>query len=462
MYIYSKPRFSTTALALGAALAVGLGAAALQPLVARAKAGGETYTFAFQRAMPQDVLRWMEVQGIAVQVNPADLPQKHLSFAFDGIERDELVKAFGTMIGLQAEKRGDVYSLLKGVGSDTANESLGSEGVCQSRGSGIIGGGWGMRDEERKQLEKKLQRLDHEIVVMPKVFDFDVEPMQKFFDIEPVQEFFDFEIEPVQEFFMIGQDHKALVEEIMKALEESGAFSGQKMNDDQKAALKARLTERLGRIHSGGMKMFDEQGRMRMFEEMQKSGKLYQLQGEGHKKAMEEMQKHMEEMRKSGFKGLTPEQIEKLKSEGMRVNSDEFQKHMEQMHKAIEEAHKSGFKGLTSEQIEKMKAEGMRINSDEFKRHMEEMRKHLGENMKVMQIKLENVKKFVASLTPAQRELADKQGFLRPEDLTKEQRELLGIGEDKGEVNMSFSVDGKNVVIKSGAKTAAKKTGISA
>ena len=454
MYFHSKPRFSTTALALGAALAVGLGAAVLKPLVVSAKADGRTYTFAFQRAMPQDVLRWMHVQGIAVQVNPADLPQKHLSFAFDGIERDELVKAFGSLVGLQAERRGDVYSLMKGVGSDSANETLGSEGVGQSRGSGIIGGGWGMSDEERKQLEKELQRFDHEIVVMPKEFnhDFDFVVMPKEFDHK-----FDFDIEPVQEFFMFGQDHKALVEEIMKALEEAGAFSGQKMNDEQKAALKARLTERLGRIRGGGMKMFDEQGHMRMMEELQMSGRLHQLQGEGHKKAMEEMQKHMEEMRKSGFKGLTSEQIEKLKSEGMRVNSEEFQKHMEQMHKAMEEMHKSGFKGLTPEQIEKMKAEGMRINSDEFKKHMEEMRKHLGENMKVMQIKLENVKKFVASLTPAQRELADKQGFLRPEDLTKEQRELLGIGEDKGEVNMSFSVDGKKVVIKSGAK----KTGIS-
>lgn len=453
MYFHSKPRFSTTALALGTALAVGLGAAVLQPLVARAKAGGETYTFAFQRAMPQDVLRWMEVQGIAVQVNPADLPQKHLSFAFDGIERDELVKAFGSLVGLTAEKRGDVYSLMKGVGSDSANETLGSEGVCQSRGSGIIGGGWGMRDEERQQLEKELQKLDPKIFAMPEGFDFDFD-----FDFDH-----DFDMEPGQEFFMVGpgfgQDPKALVEEIMKALEESGAFSGQKMNDEQKAALKARLTERLGRLHGGGMKMFDEQGHMRMMEELQKSGKL---QGEGHKKAMEEMQKAMEEMRKSGYKGMTSEQIDKMKAEGMRFNSDEFQKHMEQMHKAIEEAHKSGFKGMSPEQIEKLKAEGMRINSDEFKKHMEEMRKHLGENMKVMQIKLENVKKFVASLTPAQRELADKQGFLRPEDLTKQQRELLGIGEDKGEVNMSFSVDGKKVVIKSGAKAGAKKTGITA
>jgi hypothetical protein len=176
-------------------------------------------------------------------------------------------------------------------------------------------------------------------------------------------------------------------------------------------------------------------------QELEKSGKLHNLQGEGHKKAMEEMHKHLQELEKSG-------KLHNLQGEGHK-------KAMEQMHKAMEEMHKSGFKGLSPEQIEKMKAEGMRINSDEFKKHMEEMRKHLGENMKVMQIKLENVKKFVASLTPAQRELADKQGFLRPEDLTKEQRELLGIGEDKGEVNLSFSVDGKKVVIKSGAKKTA-------
>ena len=114
---------------------------------------------------------------------------------------------------------------------------------------------------------------------------------------------------------------------------------------------------------------------------------------------------------------------------------------MEELHRHMQELEKSG--------------ELRKLHSDDFKKHLEQMQKELGENMKVLQIKLENVKKFIASLTPAQRELAKKQGHLKPSDLTKEQRELLGIGTDET-VNITFQIDGEKVTIK-GGKTPAKE-----
>jgi hypothetical protein len=324
------------------------------------------------------------------------------------------------------------------------------------------------------------------------------------------------------------QDPGALVEEIMKALEESGALSGKKLTQSEKDALKERLTERLGKLHGGMMLfgpdhfkyalpgkegqrffMFDpEQHKMRM-EELHKH--LQELEKSGHlnkeemAKAQEEIKRAMQEMEKSGaMHRFTPEMLEKMKAEGQfkmfdpehmkmfegqqKMRMEELHKHLqeleksgklhrftpemlekmkaeghfkmldqEHMKKMMEELHKEGgFMKLSPEQLEKMKAEGKFFNDEAFKKHMEEMQKHLGENMKVLQLKLENLKKFAASLTPEQRKLHDKQGYLTPEDLTKEQRALLGI-DGKGEVNFIYNNDKEKITIKS--KGSEKTTG---
>jgi hypothetical protein len=443
--------------------AVAFGGAALSPVLARAK-GDKTFTHSFRQVSAQQVLEWMQKQGIEIKAQKADLPGKLMTFAFDGMGRDELVNAFGDMVGMRAVKRGDVYTLLRSVGTDSQGEPFGSEGI--------------------EECPMEIYEIAPGDIQDPEIFEF-----EGFDDFH-----FDFEM------FESMQDPGALVEEIMKALEESGALSGKKLTQSEKDALKERLTERLGKLHGGmrfmspdhfryalpgkegerffmfdpeHMKMFEGQHKMRMEElhkhlqeleksghlnkeemaraqeevkrammELEKSGKmqrftpemLEKMKAEGRFKMLdhEHMSKMMEELQKEGkFKVWTPEMLEKMKAEGHFKTFDPKQMmEFEKMHR------------FTPEMLEKMKAEGQFFKSDEFKKHMEEMQKHLGENMKVMQLKLENLKKFAASLTPEQRKLHDKQGFLTPDDLTKEQRALLGI-DGKGDANFTYS-DGKD------------------
>lgn len=469
--------------------AVAFGGAALSPILVRAQSD-KTFTHSFRQVSAEQVLAWMQKQGIEVKFQKADLPAKLMTFAFDGMGRDELMKSFGDMVGMRAVKRGDVYTLLRSVGSDAQGEPFGSEGI--------------------EDCPMGLEGEDFEIYEM----EGDQDPMVFGFDD------FDFDFDGEDFMFEPMQDPGAMVEEIMKALEESGALSGKKLTQSEKDALKERLTERLGKLHGGmmfmgpdhfkyalpgkegqrffmldpeHMKMFEGQHKMRMEElhkhlqeleksghlnkeemaraqeevkramlELEKSGKmqrftpemLEKMKAEGHFKMAdpEHVQKLMEELHKEGkFKVWTPEMIEKMKAEGHVKMLDQ-----DHMRKMMEELHKEGkMQRFTPEMIEKMKAEGQFFKSDEFKKHMEEMQKHLGENMKVMQLKLENLKKFAASLTPEQRKLHDKQGYLTPDDLTKEQRALLGI-DGKDDVNFTYNNDKEKITIKS--KGTAKTT----
>ncbi len=434
--------------------AVAIGGAALSPILVKAEAQDKTFSHSFRMVRADQVLSWMGKQGIEVQVQQSDLPNRLLTFAFDGMGQDELVKTFGSMVGMRAEKRGDVYSLLKGVGGDGQSEPLGSEDTrgpmdCQERG--IIGMGFAC-PEGLEFMPGELEMIELELDELGQDFDFD----------------FDFEMPE------LAQDPGALVEEIMKALEEAGAFSGKKMTESEKQALKERLHERLSKAHGRHLFMGPEGFQFKMLE----PGQFYKFDPEhmkglneqqrkeieeAHKamqKAMEEahragafkldraefekMQEEMQKLHKEGAFKFTPEQIEKMKAEGFyKVDKAE----LERMQKEMGKLHKEGAFKFTPEQIEKMKAEGHFFDQEAFKKHMEEMHKHLGENLKVMQLKLENLKKFMSSLTPAQKELAKKQGHLRPEDLTKEQRDLLGI-DGKGDVDFTFQNNGEKITIK--------------
>lgn len=71
----------------------------------------------------------------------------------------------------------------------------------------------------------------------------------------------------------------------------------------------------------------------------------------------------------------------------------------------------------------------------------------------------EKIKKLLGTLTDAQKELMKKQGFLTPADLTPAQRELLG-DMGKGDFELSFSVDGKNIRIKNKEPKTAGSVGV--
>lgn len=429
---------SASGLALATIAALGIGLLSLKPLVAKAKDDDKVFSHAFRNASAQQVLAWMASEGIQVKVERDQLPGRLMSFAFDGMNRDDLVLSFSRMVGLQAEKRGDVYSLMKGVGGDGPAEHLGSEGTQEP-----CPGTFQWMAPVIEDQERELARVIDPQFAMP---------LEELALIEAQQ-----------------VDVKALVEEVLKAVEESGA----KLTDQQKTKLRATLAEKLAKANAHSF-MVAPDGNPFLFKMDEGQMKKWQLDQE---KAMVELKKQMEELKKSG----------KMPEGGMffmgpdgvhQWDSKEYERAMEELHKHLGELHGDGkffFMGpegamkMDGEQhkkameelkkhIEELKAKGMykEFDHEAFKKQMEEMHKQLGGEMKVLQLKLENIKKFVDSLTPAQKALADKQGYLRPEDLTKQQRELLGIGSD-GDTDMSFQIDGKKIVIKSKGSAPARK-----
>ena len=444
MQTQDKRRIGLGALAMTTVVALGLVTSALWPVDASAKGDGGTLTHSFQQASPQEVLAWLQKQGLEIRFNKADLPQTHLTFAFDGVQREQVVRELGNMIGMTTQKRGDVYSLMKGVGGDSPSEYLGSEGASgQDRGL-FEGRVWEMPffggQDQKQELEKAQE----------KAFKYEGLPGKGFAYAMPG----------------MGQDPQAIVDEVMKALEEAGVFQGKKFTDQQKQALREKLTAKLTEAHAK-MQMMPFKGGMPegfQWKEMPGGGKMFMLDPE-HMKGLpsgEEYQKAMKEAQAAMEKALA--EIRRSQAEqGQGLKGDELRKAIEQsqvaLQKALEELRAGGkLKMLDEGELKKLHDEHMMFDNEAFKKSMEEMHKSLGEKMKVLRIKLENLKKFLATITPEQKALADKQGYLKTSDLTKEQRELLGIGEG-GDVDMTFQVDDQKVTIKGKDKAEPKKGG---
>ncbi len=105
-------------------------------------------------------------------------------------------------------------------------------------------------------------------------------------------------------------------------------------------------------------------------------------------------------------------------------------------------------------QMDKISGDEMKKAMEESARAMEKSRKALAESRVrmdesslAMRESARDFKKFLETLTPAQKELHKKQGFLKPSDLTKEQRALLKLDNLKGEFKLQYQVDNQPQVI---------------
>lgn len=159
-------------------------------------------------------------------------------------------------------------------------------------------------------------------------------------------------------------------------------------------------------------------------------------QGEAMKKAMDEMRKAMADQ-KFEFKGLD------------KAQSEEIQKAMEEARKAMANQ-KFEFKGLDKAQTEQMQ------------KAMEQARKAMANqkfDFKTFDgkdwpkgsfiLNGQNFGELTKSITPAQKELQTKQGYLKISDLTPEQRKMAGIsGDGKGTIEITITRDGETLKIK--------------
>ena len=68
----------------------------------------------------------------------------------------------------------------------------------------------------------------------------------------------------------------------------------------------------------------------------------------------------------------------------------------------------------------------------------------------VMSFEMKNISKFVSSISPDQKELNRRQGYLKPSDLTENQRKMLGISGKEKDLTIKINKDGQEITVKSG------------
>lgn len=392
-----------SALALGAVVGTSLIAVNAGHLTAFAKTGDKVYTKTFKATSAEKVLDWMRREGIKLELDDLPSLDRELTLVFEGADEQGVVNTFAKTMGLQAVKRGDVYSLMRGADTAPTDDD--------------------MDDDE---------------------FDVPEPVIASEFDL------------------MQDTDGDDLVSDIVSALKESGV--SQSVIEKVKARLEERLSHKNKFFFKGpgrwsekvvvpDMKGFKfEMPDMKEFkvpmpnpEEMKLNLEPGHQQGvmQALERARIAIERAMQELHGTRGTFMSPEGRQfhfEFDKEAMKQHTEEMQKHLKE-----QDRHR-----IEMKELEKQFGEG-----GKFKFEMDKMHKELGENMKVLKIKMENLKKFVKSLTPEQKKLADKQGYLRPEDLTKEQRELLDIV-DKKDVDMNFNLDGDSIRIKSGKAEKAK------
>ncbi len=436
------------AIALGAVVVGALAFSAISPLTASAKADDKVFSHNFKNAAPCEVLAWMKQEGIKIDVDQALIPDRLLTMVFDGANRDGVVNSFARTIGFQSEKRGDVYSLLKGTDAvpygegsfdEDQDPAIAVEGfelamIQEPDTDGILEEVMSVLEEagvspsQMKKIKARLkERLAkrHEMPMRFKMGDFPriaegVEIPRIVEGMEIPEIAMDIEGMEIPE---IAMDIEGMELPLMGNLEIEMDEDSMGQDGVMKALMQAReaIDRAMAQLHGKGMHAPNMKDRMR----------LHGMQGEEIKKHMAELEKQFGEGKNFRFHGMDEEEMAELEKHFGKHGEFEFkfdekamQEHMKEMEKHF------GEKG-------------------EFKFNMEKFDKNFGEGMKVLKFKMENLKKFIKSLTKEQKALADKQGFLRIEDLTKDQRALLDLEEGK-DVDLNFNVDGDSIRIKSG------------
>ncbi len=271
--------------------------------------------------------------------------------------------------------------------------------------------------------------------------------------------------------FKMAPMHMPKFEEFKNFKFDSKGFQG--MDPKSKAEMEKAMQEAM-KAHQDAFKMLDS-------AEMKKLMELGKLNGDAFKgmqfdskafqgfkmdsKAKAEMEKAMQEATKAhqdAFKMLDSAEMKKLmelhKMDAFKGLDAKTKADIEKEMKAHQDAMKSmgDFKmdGKSKAEIEKaMKAHQDAMKSldaktkAEIEKAMQEAKKHSDMAMAFNGQKI-NFEKLVDSLTPKQKDLMKSKGYLTPADLSADQLKMLGKLPD-GEYTISFSKDGKSIIIKS-------------
>jgi hypothetical protein len=264
-----------------------------------------------------------------------------------------------------------------------------------------------------------------------------------------------------------GDDHKKAMEHAHRAMEEARkAMMGMPQSAEWKKAWQKAREEMAKALREG--KVVDNGKERKMTDKERKMTDKERQAIEKSMKAFEKMPEMNFVMPKIELKEFAMPKLDSkmfvlpnVRHRGLLAPDDpEFKARHEAIKKEIEKMNQH-MKGLGGEH----RAFGMpKLDAKAFDMPKLDSKVSIGPKFKADQLmKLEGLAKvspftvdsrrmriheLLASLTPAQAEKQEKQGYLTLEDLTPKQREMLGDIPKDGNWTFSFSIDGKKLTIK--------------
>lgn len=334
-----------------------------------------------------EAAKWLTSQGISFVISDANLSQKKIMINMVDQPLRDAVQAIGDALGGTWSKRGNVYVFQGGHQMFFDMKEMPKVDVEGFR--------WDPKD--MKNLELFIPKLDG------KAFTF-VAPggQHKLSESEKKQ---------------IEKSMKQAREEMKRAREEMKKVFESKEWKDAK-----------------GHKLSDK-------EKLEVEKAMKQAQEE-MKKAFEG--NHFKEMK--DFKGMSPKEKAELEKEMQKLHLD-LKKSFDGMHfKELRD-----FKGMSPKEKADLEREMQKLRLDLKKSFEGKEFKELKElGGKGFMLNGANIKELIKSLTPAQKELQKKQGYLNFSDLTPAQQKMLGGFSGSGSFTISFSENGEKITIKGG------------
>lgn len=354
----------------------------------------EKISKSFKDARASEVFDWLKSLGLNFVIDSKDISNRRVTLSVEGADKVKVLEAVADALGYTWTKKDGIHVFKKAS-------------PFEFQGGGDIphvyrweGKPFEMNEKERAEFEKSMK-------------DFGGELGNGFFHVFP------------KNFEGMSDKEKA---EFEKKMENWGEEFGKKMGDSFKKFEgkifengKARdMTEKERAEFEKSFKVFGDGEGFRFFSnpeffkgfeklsdeekaQLEKEGRVFRLFGDG-----------------KDIKPLDPKEWEKLQKELKEKGIDmdgEFKTFYKDLGPMFE------YKKLPNRDLGSEWKSGIRIESG-------------------------NYKKLFESLTSAQKELMSKNGHLKVSDLTAEQIKLLG-GKPEGKFEISISMDGKKLTIKS-------------
>lgn len=181
------------------------------------------------------------------------------------------------------------------------------------------------------------------------------------------------------------------------------------------------------------------------------------------KRSMDQLHKELPKIRIESMKALKDHKLSEGEQKRIHIEIEkamgEAHKGMEKAHKEMERARKEHPEAFDGEHRVFMAPHGG-DGKDLFELHVEKggltkvgplgHGKIRGESMMLRPATDGGIEKLVMALSPAQRELHRRQGYLKASDLTPNQLKMLGMKTGKGNWTIKFVKDNDEIVIKNG------------